>query len=206
MSNPFERLQGRRRRVETRRSDTLQKIAARELGNATRWYELVAINRLLPPYLTDDPVEAGERVLLTGSGLLVPDEGAPVQASRAADPATTYGMDVALSDGLLMETEDGDFAVATGYDNLVQALKHRLDTDIGELVFHRDYGCGVRRLLGHGGTTATGRLAQALVRRAVASDPRVADARGVTATISGDVLTVTGTAVAVDGSTIPLEA
>ena len=60
------------RLVPTRRGDTLQDVAVRELGDAARWYDLAAINDLLPPFLTDDPQQAGPRVLLTGQDLKIP--------------------------------------------------------------------------------------------------------------------------------------
>jgi predicted Zn-dependent protease len=38
------------RLVEIKYGDTLQELAARELGDANKWRDIIAINDLLPPY------------------------------------------------------------------------------------------------------------------------------------------------------------
>lgn len=59
------------RQVRIRRIDTLERIAARELGDAVRWTELVILNKLKPPYLDD---AGGDHVKKPGDTLLVPSE------------------------------------------------------------------------------------------------------------------------------------
>lgn len=56
------------REVIIKQGDTLEKIASREYGQATRWVELVVINRLKPPYIDE---AGGDRVLKPGDKLLV---------------------------------------------------------------------------------------------------------------------------------------
>jgi phage baseplate assembly protein W len=202
--NPFERTLRRFRRVDTRVGDTPQKLAARELGDAARWYDIVAINNLLPPWFTDDPNQASNRVILTGGAVMVPDVAGATPQAPAPDPDKTFGIDIALTDGVLT-ADGGDLQLVSGYRNLAQAIRHRIATRTGELLFHVTYGCGVWALFGKKPTGTTAALAAALTKRAVASDPRVADARGVVAEIIGDTLSVTGTAVAADGSTFAIE-
>lgn len=200
----FERVRGRVRRVETRRGDTLQKVAARELGNASRWSELAGINDLLPPYLTDDPAAVSAKVMLTGSPILVPDLGTTALAQPAPNPEAVFGRDIsnrgqAGMRGLALV--DGDIATIGGNDNFVQAITNRLETRLRELTFHPSYGNGAFDLIGR----AASAINASLIERAVAADPRVARMEGVTAEIRADVIRITGTAVAVDGSTAPLE-
>ncbi|WP_293372284.1 hypothetical protein [Nevskia sp.] len=202
----FTRSLPRTRRIATRRGDTPQRIAARELGDASRWYQVVAINGLRPPYLVDDPAQVVPGVLLTGSALLIPDDGAGQATSAAADPAVTFGVDLDIADGLLTDDGAGDFALVSGYGNFTQALRVRLGTPAGDLLFHPDYGNAAFTLIGRGGTRPIVVLANAMVRRAVGSDDRVAEARDFTTRLFGDRLTITGTAVAVDGSRNSVEA
>ena len=71
--------------ADTRRGDTLQLISYRELGDASLWTQLIAYNKLVYPFITDDPTQVQPGVLLTGSQILVP---APVPViSSTTDPA-----------------------------------------------------------------------------------------------------------------------
>jgi phage baseplate assembly protein W len=190
------------RRVQTQREDTLQIVAARELGDATQWVVLAQINGLAPPYLVDNPDEVSPGVLLTGSLLIVPGT-APVNPSGVTDINTIFGSDVALSGGLLVDDGNGDFAVVSGPANMVQAVQNRLDSEPGELQFWLPYGCRVHELLGQGTSAPLVQLAASFVCAAVKQDPRISSA-SVTATAQGDQITATGAAVTVDGSIMPV--
>lgn len=183
------------RLVETRRGDTLQRIASRELGSATRWYELAEINKLRPPYLTDDEDQASDSVKLTGSQLLVPST-TPV-ATADTSPESIFGTDVLLKNGRL-RVSDGDLVLVSGVDNYLQALGHVVVTEPGDLMFHPEYGCGVRRMIGSSNSRAKITLAGGLVRKAVASDPRTKEVKSATVRAVGDSLFVEGEAIAIN--------
>ncbi len=190
------------RRVDTRAGDTLQDIAARELGDAARWYDLANLNNLLPPYITDDLGKAGPRVLFSGSTIMIP--GPAPAASGVADPATVFGSDAALANGQLVDDGNGDFAIVSGIPNLDAAILHRLRTRPGELIYHPRYGCKIYDLIGDRGSDSTNQLAGAFVASAVRTDPRVSKVQKATATISGDSVSVSATAVTVDGKKLPV--
>lgn len=198
------------RQVETRHGDTLERIALRELGDASRWYDLAHLNGLRPPYLTDDPAAASPRTPLTGTLLMVPASAsvpsgvADPASTGATDPAALFGRDIGLSQGWLTAEATGDLAVTTGLANLDQALSHRLETDPGELLYHPDYGCRVRDLLGHGINPALGQLGAAFVDQALRADPRVARTEAARITFGAETLRVSGAAVAGDGKQIPI--
>lgn len=54
--------------VKVKGNDTLERIAQREMGDALRWPELVIINKLKPPYLSQDGEDG---TLKTGDTILV---------------------------------------------------------------------------------------------------------------------------------------
>lgn len=190
------------RHAQTRVGDTLQAIAAREMGDATRWYDIAQLNGLLPPYLTDDFAAASPSVLWAGQQTIkVPSS--PPPASGVADPNSVFGTDIALTGGRLDVTETGDLRTVSGPANLTQALRNRLLTHTGDLTYHPAYGCDVYKLVGQGGTETTNRLAAAMVARALRSDRRVARVERATATVSGDRISATATAVSVDGKRVP---
>lgn len=186
------------RRVETRRGDSLQAIAARELGDASKWPDLAAINGLQPPWITDDLGEASSTVLLAGQQQIKVPAASPAP-SGVADRDSVFGTDIALPGGKLQVTPGGDLAVISGSPNLTQALTNRLASHTGDLTFHPEYGCDVYKLVGQGGTATADKLAATLVSRAVRSDGRVASVAKATGSLAGDRISVTVTAVAVDG-------
>lgn len=204
MTTEFDRDLYGYRFAETVRGDTLQAIAARELGDAARWTDLVSYNNLVPPFITDEPSEAGPGVVLTGEQILVP---APAPAvNSTTDPDKVFEIDIQVSaDGELLAS-GGDFSTVGGPNNLVQAIKHRIETERGELIFHQDYGSDIRRLIGavNGPTAST--LAAQYAKAAVQSDPRINSVTSATASVSGDVVSVTIEAEAISGRVIDVTA
>jgi phage baseplate assembly protein W len=197
--NQFTRTLTGFRFVETNVGDTLQIIAARELGDAARWVDIVNINNLLPPYLTNDPTQAGPSVKLFGQFLLVP--AATPQVSAEADPDAVFGTDLALDNYGNLFGSNGDFATVAGRANLRQALENAVDTDFGELIFHQLYGCDVRRLVGKVNGPTAELLAAQRVNTTLQRDSRVKSASS-TATAQGDTLPVTSVVVPIAGAPI----
>ena len=179
--------------VEVRTADTLLTIALRELGDAWRWTELAALNGLRHPYIADT---AAEGVVAPGALIKVPAPSGYVTTESSA--AVVFRADVALAGGKL-QAVGGDLAVVSGNANLRQALGIRILVDQQELLFHPEYGCRVRRLLGKGGGAASALLAQQYVKSALRADDRVAAVRSVVATVTGDRIEVSATAEAVGG-------
>lgn len=188
MSTQFDRPLAGFRFVDTLVGDTLQAIALRELGDSSRWPELISYNNLVPPFITDDASLAGPGVLLTGTTLLVP---APTRASVETDPESVLGTDAQLGAyGELLTTDGGDFAVVSGSANLSQALSNRLDTERGDLGFHPEYGNDVRRLIGRVNGPTRGLIGAQVTRAAVVLDPRVVRALSASAQVQGDAINI----------------
>jgi phage baseplate assembly protein W len=190
--------------VTTDVGDTLQEIAARELGDASRWTEIVAYNNLVPPFITDDADEAGPGVILTGSRIRLPAPSTQVSARLSADQA--FGTDMRLDRGALAVTDAGDFDVVSGSANLVQALSNRVVTERGELVFHPRYGCETRRLVGLANGPTKRLLAAQSAKAAVRQDPRVTRVTKAIGSVNGDVIAVGVVAETVLGSGVQVVA
>ena len=199
MTTQFDRTLTGFRFVQSLQGDTMQEIAARELGDASKWVQIVNINDLVDPYLTGDPTQAGNGVLLYGQMLIVP--AASPQVSAQVDPNAVFGTDIALVNGRFTATA-GDFDTVSGLENLKQALSHRLDTETGELVFHLEYGEKFRRLLGRGNGPTAGILLGEYVNTCLLGDPRVDSVGANTVTVQGDTLSGTATVVPIVGAPI----
>jgi len=200
MSTTLDRpLQGYRF-VETRHGDTMQVIAAREMGDASRWPEIVSYNRLLPPFITDDPLLAGPGVILSGDPVRIP---APAPAANAfSNPDATFLSDVKLTGGMIEPDGAGDMLLCDGLPNLRQALVHRVVTERGELLYHPGYGSLIKRLLGTVNGPTASILAAQYARAAVESDERIHEVTDVTAEVVGDVVNVSVRAMAISGRVV----
>lgn len=193
------------RTAQTEYGDTLQKIAARELQDASRWPEIAWLNELRPPYLTGDPSHLGVvagRVLLWGGSIRIPT---PSTARAGATAAEAFGVDVRLDGGLLSADADGGLAVATGGANLRQALETRLRVGAGELQFHPRYGNAARRIRGRKADHNARLLALRFCEEAVLGDPRVRSVSAGSAEQAGDAIRVSLTAVVDDGVPLRLQ-
>lgn len=191
------------RKAAIRTGDTLERLAQRELGDAAQWYVLASLNKLQPPWLTDDPALAipGKVLLSAQDTILIPTTAPP--STGVAETPNVFGRDCLLVNGQLAGDSTGDILVVADVDNLKQALELRLGARIGDLVYHPTYGNRAWYLLGKGSTPVADQLAASWIAAACRADPRVSTA-AFTATTTGDVLAATGTATAVDGKRLPV--
>lgn len=202
MTTQFDRELYGFRFANTERGDTLQVLAARELGDASRWPELISYNKLVPPFITDDPELAGPGVVLTGRQILVPAPSPVV--TTTTDPDAVFEKDIRLSSDGQILVEGGDFAVVSGAANLVQSVKNRVQTERGELIYHPEYGSNVRRMIGVVNGPTAGLLASQYAKSAVQSDPRINRVTNASASVDGDVVSVTVEAEAIAGRIIEI--
>jgi hypothetical protein len=192
----FEREISGFRYAETRYGDDLRRVALREMGDASLWPDLVAINGLSAPYLTDDPAAVRPGVLLNGGQLLIP---APQTASGATeDPAEVFGIDMAL-DGGQFSFADGDLAMLSGWDNFLQSVRLRMQTQRRDLMFHPTHGSLVHTLKGRKAGATENALAAFYARSALLDDDRVSEVTSCIASIDGDTIRVVADIVGVGG-------
>ena len=204
MSN-FEQDMPAFRLAQTHYGDTLAKIAARELNNANRWPELVWINGLTPPYLTDDPDLVSSTVLLNGSLLRVPATAQAIDVDKD-DLYSVFETDVKLTNRRLSDDGAGDFATIDGTGNLKQQLSHRIVTPKGQLLRHEEYGCLIWQLQGAASGPVADRLGAQYVKASLEADYRVSSVTSSTATSSGDVTQIVAEAEAISGESVSVSA
>ncbi|WP_438979590.1 baseplate family protein [Polynucleobacter sp.] len=195
----FERESIAWRLANTQYGDTLQLVAARELGDASRWPELIWLNGLSSPYITNDQSSTVPNVIIAGAQIRIP-------ASRSLVSRDDYNFetDCLLTNKLLSDDGHGDFLVVSGSTNLKQQLQHKINTPRGQATRHPDYGCLIWHILG----TVNGETAAALgsqyVKTALLTDYRLSSVKSSLAKIVGDAVIVTAVAVAIDGKVIEL--
>jgi phage baseplate assembly protein W len=180
--------------------DSLQKIALREMGSADRWRDLIYLNNLRHPYIVADATEAAAApgTLYYGQQIRVP--AATSAAGAVVDAEELFGKDVRLANGRL-DADGGDFALERGLANLRQAIVLRLETDPGDLMYHPDYGCHVRSVLGEKHTPTWSGLATGFVQRALLAEPRVRRVLRTRVESAGDVLNIESSVVPIQENT-----
>lgn len=183
------------RHAQIHHGDSLQRVSLRELGDASRWVELVVLNELRPPYIAEGD-KPGPGLLAPGDWIKIPAPGSGVSAELDAE--AVLGADLLVEGGRL-QAEDGDIALVSGVRNLSQALRHRVVVEKQELGFHPEFGCWVRSLLGDIGGARSARLAAFYVKSALSEDPRVQSIPSCVAELDGDRVLVRATVIPISG-------
>lgn len=134
---------------------TLERIAQQELGDSTRWGELVEVNGLKAPYVTDDKSSTLEGVLRPGDTFLIPTAAVSgfSQVPSAKDIKTTVGLselekslgtDLKVTSNFdLSLSNSGDLEVVSGAQNMAQAVILKLSYTKGEIMRYPELGTGL---------------------------------------------------------------
>lgn len=181
------------RRVQLGWGESLQNLAARELGDASLWVKIAEINRLAPPYVTGDPGQRSSRVAMYGDTLAIPDATADIRPGMTS-AEDVFQRDILLRGGAMSDDGAGDILLVAGRENLMQSIKHRINTNDGELIYHLEYGCKVGRLRGKRKDAANMILARMYVEQAVLMDDRISRLTDGSVMAEGDAMRVEITA------------
>lgn len=173
--------------------ETIKKFSLRVLGTAERWIDIVSLNNLRYPYLSET---GGKQVAKYGDMLMVPSSQEKTETH--SDPDYIFGIDIRLENGRF-RISDGAIQTISGVKNFVQAIRHRVQTDTKELMYHPDYGCRVREVIGIPNSHSAGMMAAAFVKGAIRSDVRTDAVQSCTASMSGDVIAIDAKVTPVSG-------
>lgn len=153
--------------------ETLMDVAARALGDFEQWQAIADLNGLLPPYVA---AIAAPGVAAYGSTILLPTPGAATSSVGTAPSYTNNFLGIDLYVGPIngaMPPWSGDFQTIAGYNNLAWALGRRLQTTLGTLIYHSDYGSRIPPEVGAVQTQSSAGQIAAFAKSALLSDPRV---------------------------------
>ena len=158
---------------------SLDKLAWQYLGDYRQGAVILAANNI-----DDwDAVAAGTEIKIP---LTRPQEQDQNNRIFSENPADILGVDIAHDeDGELMFTDDGNLQRVSGTENLIQAVRHRLDTKLGADVRKAGYG-----ILLQAGEALGSEQAQSYVSTSIldtlAQEPRIKKVQELQYDIEGD--------------------
>lgn len=179
--------------------DTLQTIAAAQLGDASRWRELAILNGLSAPFISEaglpGTLRPGDEILIPSN--LASPEVRGTQATLGVPPSRPlreqlYGADFGVRDAgnsglakfdLVLDPTGTDFAVVSGVNCVVQGIQTRLATTVGSIPFYPNVG--IQAEIGRPNREGVRTLLEADIASQIISDPRVSRARNVVLDTSG---------------------
>lgn len=160
--------------------DTIQTLAARELGDPDRFKDIAMVNNLKPPYIT---AAGGNGTLKPGDKLLIPQSTSSATSALRklkvfeinkflSEAEKNLGIDIRLTeDGDLAMNNTSDLDLIAGMDNMIQVLALRTELERGSLKRHPEIGTSLS--LGEKATTRTLVDLRNDLVTSIASDPRV---------------------------------
>lgn len=141
------------REISILATDDIQTIAARELGDVDKFRDIVILNNLKPPYISDT---GGPGVLKTGDKILLPDGGPTTNTGvvkarefeitkNMREAEKNLGVDIRITnDGDLAQSNTGDLDLIAGMENMSQAVSVRLGLEKGSLKRHQSLGTNLQ--------------------------------------------------------------
>jgi hypothetical protein len=191
------------RNLELLEGENLQSFSARALNDAARWVEIVSLNNLVYPWVTDDPaVAAAGNVAIWGDFLVIPANNDATQQNYNQE--SVFLSDMRLREGRL-DALDGDIRIVTGIENLTHSIQLRLRADHKDLFFHPQFGSRIRELLGDKNNFAALLLSREYARSAIMQDNRVSSISRMDVILEGDTIFIHIEAIAISGNTFTLK-
>lgn len=166
-----------------RNNETLMDVAARATGNFENWVQIATLNGLQPPYVGPQTLSG---VAGWGSKLLLPSTGTASSTTGMIPDYNINFLGVDLYFGPingLMPPWTGDFQTISGVNNLRMALGRRVQTTLGALIYHGDYGSRIPPEVGNVQAQDTAAHIASYGKSALLKDGRVQTVASATATL-----------------------
>lgn len=163
--------------------ETLMDMAARVLGNFELWPQIASLNNLIPPYTG---AMSSQGIAGWGTQLVMPSQNTSSSATGAKPSYLSNFLGVDVYVGPIngsMPQWTGDFQTISGYNNLAWALGRRLQTTLGKLIYHSNYGSRIPPEVGNVETNRAAQRITAFGKSAILSDPRVQSIISATSTL-----------------------
>jgi phage baseplate assembly protein W len=145
-------------------------------------------------FLYPNPFTITTKVLRTGDTLVLPDPNTFQQVEdESAEFARLLGSDVEINEKtrkLHWDSKKHDFRTVSGVANMHQAIKLRLSTFPGELLYHPAYGNDLLNFVGRKNTALFQALAAGIIHTCLNQDIRIYSVERIKVTTTGDVATV----------------
>jgi phage baseplate assembly protein W len=196
-------------RHTVRYGETLQSIAAKEMGDATSWTDIAKYNGLSYPYIVDtvdQKMNNMEHLVTAGDTLVIPVEVELTedlaqklnQQDRDALGRLALGQDLSMIDFppvyqnrgtqenimQLGSNGKGDLSTVYGVNNIKQIVIAHLLTAKGSLILHPEYGSNLNELFVQG-TIPNSKLVDDEISKAILSDSRITKAEKQSSTLNG---------------------
>lgn len=156
--------------------NSLMDVAAANTGNFENWANIATANGLLPPYTGPSTILASG-IAGWGSELVLPNPGTSSAAIGTVPSYEINFLGVDLYTGPIngsMPAWSGDYQTIFGYPNLRWALGRRLQTTLGDLIYHSNYGSRIPPEVGRVQDNSTVGHIAAFGQAALQQDPRIA--------------------------------
>lgn len=145
-------------------------------------------------FLYPNPYTITTKVLKVGDTLILPDPNTFQQVEdESVEFARLLGTDIELNEKthkLHWDSKKHDFRTVAGVANMHQAIKLRLSTLPGELLYHPAYGNDLLNFVGRKNTAVFQALAAGIIHACLNQDIRIYAVEKIKVTTTGDVCTV----------------
>ncbi len=116
-----------------------------------------------------------------------PNQSGNIAAISISDIVDALGVDISLDqNGQKKVGPGGDVLFVSGIENMKQALRIRVNTLVGELGLHPEYGSQLQLYVGTNQNSSWSEIAKALVHDCLIQDPRIHDVVNLTYSTVGD--------------------
>ncbi|CAK0758496.1 hypothetical protein CCP1ISM_830002 [Azospirillaceae bacterium] len=132
---------------------SVEDLATQYLDDFSRWPEIVQLNNLIPPFITDSSTNS--RIKAYGQRIMIPSDDGQIDTNvivvredkfnkKLTETEKRLGIDIKLNDQFdFILNNNNDYEVITGGNNAGQAIRIKFNLTKGDLRYHKTIGIGV---------------------------------------------------------------